>query len=103
MVDTRIPNHQSQIPPLQHVFKASGFTHSKMTTLPQDHVVPDREPDLRSTLYWNPDVKIVNGEAIITFLTANNTGTFKLIAEGISSSGTPLHSECRFKVSFDNP
>lgn len=103
LVDTTIPKHHAQIPPLQNVFQASGFTPWRKTRSLMDRVVPEREPDLRSTLYWNPDVKVSNGEAVITFYTANNTGTFRLVAEGLTSTGIPLHAESLFAVSFGNP
>ncbi len=58
-----------------------------------------RLPDLRHTLYWNPklDVK-ANDSASITFKTAETTGEFVVVAEGMSKTGKPFRSEHTFHV-----
>lgn len=51
-------------------------------------VKPDAEmTDIRPTLLWQPDVKIVNGKAIIEFYNDDNSNQFKMILEGMDSKG----------------
>lgn len=47
-------------------------------------------PDLRTTLYWNPGVKAGNAAPSLSFFTGDQTGTFTIQIEGISSSGIPF-------------
>ena len=44
-----------------------------------------------STLYWNPTVRTnAKGEAELHFFTADGSGTFKAVAEGLSVTGAPV-------------
>jgi hypothetical protein len=50
-------------------------------------------PDLRTTIYWSPDVTVSSsGEASIGFFTADASTTYSVIIEGISSDGSIIHS-----------
>ena len=43
-----------------------------------------------STLYWNPNVRTnANGQVELHFFTADGSGTFQAVAEGVSLSGQP--------------
>lgn len=44
-------------------------------------------PDVRSTVYWNPFVKVENGEAKINFYNADAPSRYKIVVEGISQEG----------------
>jgi len=45
-------------------------------------------PDLRSTIYWIPNLKTnTQGEADLFFFTADGTGTYTITAEGLSPTG----------------
>jgi TonB-dependent SusC/RagA subfamily outer membrane receptor len=56
-------------------------------------------PDLRSTIYWAPDVVTgPNGKASIEFYTADKPGTYKAVIEGIDLSGSVIRKVQRFKV-----
>jgi hypothetical protein len=45
-------------------------------------------PDLRSTIYWKPNLKTnAQGEADLFFFTADGTGTYTVIAEGLTPTG----------------
>ncbi|MFV0539351.1 MAG: TonB-dependent receptor [Dysgonomonas sp.] len=51
------------------------------------------EPDLRTTVYWNPNVKITeSGKADINFYTADASTTYSVVIEGITSDGSLIHS-----------
>jgi hypothetical protein len=49
--------------------------------------------DYRSTLYWNPDVKIINKEALIKFYNNDISRRFRIILCGIDKDGLPLYME----------
>jgi hypothetical protein len=51
------------------------------------------QPDLRTTIYWNPNVKILSlGEAIFDFYTADASTTYTVVIEGVTSDGIIIHS-----------
>lgn len=53
-----------------------------------DSIRLSREPDARRTIYWNPTVKLENGEKNeLSFYTADTPGSYSVILEGITSSG----------------
>ncbi|QNF34695.1 TonB-dependent receptor plug domain-containing protein [Adhaeribacter swui] len=57
------------------------------------------EPDLRTTLYWNPSVKTnAQGKATVTFYTTDCTTSYRAQAEGISDEGKPGRGEVLFQV-----
>ena len=52
-----------------------------------------KDPDMRSTIYWNPSVKIdKRGIAKLNFYTADPNTTYTYILEGVTSLG----EICRF-------
>lgn len=44
-------------------------------------------PDMRTTLYWKPDVTIKNGRAQFSFYTADSPSHYNVVIEGISTEG----------------
>ena len=47
----------------------------------------DKTPDLRTTIYWNPVIHTdPDGKAEVSFFTADNTGTYSYILEGIGDN-----------------
>ncbi len=51
---------------------------------------PKAKPDLRSTIYWNGQLKTgPTGRATVTFYTADAPGRYRLVADGLSASGLP--------------
>ena len=49
--------------------------------------VKNKQPDYRSTIYWNPSVKVVNEKASVSFFNADAVTNYRVIIEGISSKG----------------
>ena len=48
--------------------------------------------DLRTTLYWNPNVVIDHsGKASLQFFTSDISGEYELRIEGLSLSGIPVY------------
>jgi hypothetical protein len=60
-------------------------------------------PDYRNTLYWNPQVKMENGEKELFFFTCDNISRYKIFVEGITESGKICLGSGEFEVnSFKN-
>lgn len=50
-------------------------------------------PDLRTTIYWNPGVKVTDdGEALLDFYTADAPSSYTVLIEGITSDGLIIHA-----------
>jgi hypothetical protein len=45
------------------------------------------KPDLRTTIYWNPNVSISSGEGIFDFFTADASATYSVVIQGVTSDG----------------
>ena len=50
----------------------------------------EREP-MRSTIYWNPSVKIKDGNARVSFYTSDNTYPYTVIIEGLTEYNEPIY------------
>lgn len=48
-------------------------------------------PDLRTTLYWKPDVTIREGKAKVEFYTADGAVDYTIVVEGVANDGTILY------------
>jgi len=59
-------------------------------------------PDLRPTLYWNPDVSIENGKATIDFFTSDMLADYVIYVEGITKKGKICFGTATFHVEKDN-
>ncbi len=52
----------------------------------------NRQADLRTTIYWNPNVTVSSsGEAMFDFYTADSPTTYSVVIEGVTSDGTCIH------------
>lgn len=70
--------------PLGHQ-TAKEFYSPKYETREQ---INNPNPDMRSTIYWNPNVKIgENGKANFNFYTADIPTTYSVVIEGVSADG----------------
>ena len=54
-------------------------------------------PDVRSTLFWNPDVTVIDNETI-DYYNADNKGNVMIIIECITSDGIPVTGKSEYKV-----
>ncbi|MCE5227594.1 MAG: hypothetical protein LLG05_17265 [Porphyromonadaceae bacterium] len=48
-------------------------------------------PDLRTTIYWNPNVVVENGNASFDFYAADQASVYSVIIEGVLSDGKIIH------------
>jgi len=56
-------------------------------------------PDLRSTLFWEPDITVTNNEDFyLNYFNSDNSGTVKIIVEGITSTGIPVTGKVEYVI-----
>jgi len=72
------------------VVRPEGYCVRKEFYVPaydKPEVKSDPMPDLRTTIYWNPVIRADNaGKAEVSFFTADNTGTYSYVLEGIGDN-----------------
>jgi len=57
------------------------------------------QPDVRSTLHWNPNLYLPNNEVLEeTFTTSDKTGQYIIVVQGIRKNGIPLFGSSVFEV-----
>ncbi|HRW95789.1 MAG TPA: hypothetical protein P5167_08080, partial [Bacteroidales bacterium] len=64
-------------------------------------VVPadSRLPDLRHTLYWNPQLEVKPDESVtLNAITSETTGTFRVLIQGLDMKGNPFTTSTDFTV-----
>ena len=75
----------------QAVITPLGFSLPSEFYVPKYQIAENREdplPDLRSTIFWKPNVKSnANGEADVFFYTADSQGTYTITIEGVTPEG----------------
>jgi uncharacterized protein YfaS (alpha-2-macroglobulin family) len=60
---------------------------------------PNAGPDLRSTIYWNPDLHTdANGNGNFEYYNADGKGTYKITIEGIDKDGNIGTQVFRYRV-----
>lgn len=58
-----------------------------------------RTPDLRSLMYWNPNIRTnLDGSTEIEFYTSDQKGTYEVVIEGITDAGIPVSTSTTFEV-----
>lgn len=81
--------------------RISGYNEPRVFYSPQHS--EDRNssttPDLRSTIFWKPNIDIENsGEIKINYYNGDNTTKVCIRAEGITSSGIPVTGKAEYDV-----
>ncbi|MEO7215812.1 hypothetical protein [Mucilaginibacter sp.] len=76
----------------------NGFTQSRSFYTPK-YSPATPLPDLRSTIYWNPNVMTdKDGLATIEYLNNDSKGTYRVVIEGIDDNGNLGRRVYRYKV-----
>jgi len=104
VVETRNPGSVA-VPRSRHNLRINGISK------PLPFYSPDyaagsagRTPDLRTTLYWNPDLEIDNeGKATVSFYAGDATGPVRVRVDGVTRGGVPVHGEALFAVKAGRP
>ena len=69
------------------VLKLLGYQQPVEFYSPQYDKIGNAKPDLRTTVYWNPDIKIKNGKADVNFYSADGKVDYSVIIEGLTDEG----------------
>jgi len=77
-----------------------GFYKGRVfATFDPNGIGNQNRPDIRTTLYWNPDIRTdINGKAKMSFTTSDQDGKYIIIAQGLRSDGVPLSGTTIFEV-----
>ncbi len=79
----------------------SGFDEPRVFYSPRHDISleKDYKPDLRTTLYWAPDILLKNRkEQKVTFYNSDNSGRVRIVAEGITDNGIPVSASAEYEV-----
>ncbi|MBD1367395.1 TonB-dependent receptor plug domain-containing protein [Mucilaginibacter sp. ZT4R22] len=78
----------------------TGFYKAREFYAPKyDHINDHTRPDLRSTIYWLPEISPdKNGNASFDFYNADGTGQYQIIIEGINNSGIAGAAKFTYQV-----
>ncbi|SHN25971.1 hypothetical protein [Mucilaginibacter sp. OK098] len=80
--------------------KANGFYKAREFYSPKyESTVPGKFADLRTTIYWNPNVITdKDGNASFSYFNADGKGTYRIVIEGIDAEGNLGRQVYRYKV-----
>lgn len=103
IVETKLPGYAEKVAASARTLKMIGL--SPGLPFPQKPEIwqenNPRAPRLRSTLYFNPYIRLNdNGEALFTFTTTDDTGTFVIHIEGLTTDGIPFTAQKTFMVKY---
>lgn len=79
----------------------TGYNEPRIFYSPKHHSSPkaDKKPDLRKTLFWEPNIKLENNKEIfLNYFNADNRSTIEIVAEGITTNGIPVTSKTEYEV-----
>jgi len=79
----------------------SGYNEPRIFYSPQhlQDANSDFNPDLRSTIYWKPNINLEGtNEVILNYYNGDNSSLIRIIAEGITASGIPVTGKAEYEV-----
>ena len=78
----------------------SGYDMPRVFYSPKHNTSsPSYVPDLRTTLYWNPDINLSAGEdVLLDYYNSDSASRIRVTVEGITSSGIPLYKTVEYEV-----
>ena len=77
-----------------------GFQKPAEFYVPRYDLIVDKEsknPDLRTTIHWQPHLSIQNGKGQIEFYTADGPVDYSVVIEGVGKDGRLLRVDDRIK------
>ncbi len=96
------PSQWESLPVYHSVNKEiSGYDEPRIFYSPRHKTTleKDYKPDLRSTLYWNPDIILEDGKDLtLDYYNSDNSGTFRITVEGITDTGIPVSKTINYSV-----
>ncbi|HKG07240.1 MAG TPA: carboxypeptidase-like regulatory domain-containing protein [Pedobacter sp.] len=81
--------------------KPRGFNKAREFYAPRydQPALTQQQPDLRSTIYWNPKLKTyASGLTKFNFYNADGAGKYKVVVEGINAAGDLARAVYRYEV-----
>lgn len=81
--------------------KFSGYSEPRIFYSPKHYtkLESDYKPDLRTTLLWEPDIRLENKKALfLNFYNGDNPSIVRVTVEGITSTGIPLSGSTEYEV-----
>ncbi len=79
----------------------TGFSEPRIFYSPKHHtkLESDYKPDLRNTLFWDPDLRLGAGkDTTLIFYNSDNQGTIRIRAEGITANGITVTGTAEYSV-----
>lgn len=106
IVTTRAPSEQRNLLAAETKIKGAinidhpGFYQARQFYAPNYRIKKEgpKEPDLRTTLYWNPDIRIKDEKVAFDFFMGDRTEEFVIWVEGISDKGIPFSAAKKIRV-----
>lgn len=81
--------------------KIHGYYEPRIFYSPVHHSLleSDYKPDLRSTVFWKPDIVLKNNEKVVlNYFNTDNPSVIKITIEGITSTGIPVTATAKYTV-----
>ncbi|MFY0602060.1 MAG: hypothetical protein JXR03_20465 [Cyclobacteriaceae bacterium] len=94
------PNYANEeLPGILHITHPGYYKAREFHSPNYDPMLPEViKPDYRLQLYWQPRVKIENGEAEVSFYTGDDKDTYDIVLEGLTISGKMIKETKQIKV-----
>ncbi|WP_316785741.1 TonB-dependent receptor [Pedobacter frigiditerrae] len=81
------------------IFTPKGFDSVRQFYSPKYDTSTDKNPDLRTTIYWNPNVVTdANGKANINYYNTDRAGNYRIVIEGIDVEGNLARKVITYQV-----
>jgi hypothetical protein len=102
-VITRTGVTTNVIAPVYHSasIRLKGYNEPRIFYSPRHYtnLESDYKPDLRTTLFWDPDIKMEsNSDVLVNYFNADNPSKVKIVVEGITTSGIPVTAKTEYEV-----
>lgn len=101
-VITRSGNRTTEYEPAGHTVNTlfRGYSSPRVFYSPRhDNAEQSYNPDLRTTLFWEPDISLQTGEEVVlNYFNADNNSSVMIIVEGITTSGIPLTATAEYRI-----
>ncbi len=77
----------------------TGFNYSNTFNSPDHDSIQDMAPDLRSTVYWNPEISSDElGKLKLKYFNTDVAGKYRMVIEGIGGNGALARKEIYYEV-----
>ncbi|TCC93398.1 TonB-dependent receptor [Pedobacter frigiditerrae] len=81
------------------IFTPKGYDTTRQFYSPKYDTNPDKNPDLRTTILWNPNVVTdATGKANINYYNTDRAGNYRIVIEGIDVEGNLARKVITYQV-----